>query len=186
VCVQPVFAQGASDTENSLIGTGTSIIVENNYGYSGPLATEFGRSTAPGLERVDINRGGHGCHVVWRSAEIAPTVVPKLSLSTGLVYTYTKPAGASSDPWFLTALSFRTGKTVYRELAGDGLGYNNNYAPVTLGADGTAYVGVLGGLVEFRDATPPPAASAKAPAVRRRRRHRPPSHRWRHSPPRRG
>lgn len=33
-----------------------------------------------------------------------------------------------------------------------GLGYDNNYAPVTLGPDGTAYVGVpgaLGGLVSI-------------------------------------
>jgi hypothetical protein len=36
--------------------------------------------------------------------------------------------------------------------AGSGIGYNNNYAPVTLGPDGTAYVGTLGGLVALRDA----------------------------------
>jgi hypothetical protein len=32
-----------------------------------------------------------------------------------------------------------------------GLGYNNNYAPITLGPDGTAYVGVLGGILAVRD-----------------------------------
>jgi hypothetical protein len=170
VCVTPVFAAGASDTENSLIGTDDSMVVENNYGYSGPLATELGRTTTPGLERVDIDPGGHGCHVVWRSSEIAPTVVPKLSLSSGLVYAYTKPADPR-DPWFLTALSFATGRTVYRQLAGDGLGYNNNYAPVTLGPDGTAYVGVLGGLVEFRDATPPPYLRARPSRRHATRRH---------------
>jgi hypothetical protein len=31
------------------------------------------------------------------------------------------------------------------------VGYNNNYAPVTLGPDNTAYVGTLGGLVALRD-----------------------------------
>jgi hypothetical protein len=41
-------------------------------------------------------------------------------------------------------------------MTGEGLGFNNNYAPVTIGPDGTAYVGVLGGLVAVRDATPPP------------------------------
>ncbi len=49
--------------------------------------------------------------------------------------------------WYLTALDFRTGRTVYRRLAGTGFAFNNNYAPVTLGPDGTAYVGVLGGVV---------------------------------------
>jgi hypothetical protein len=43
----------------------------------------------------------------------------------------------------------RTGRTVYRRLAGTGYGFNNNYAPVTLGPDGTAYVRVLGGVVAF-------------------------------------
>ena len=42
------------------------------------------------------------------------------------------------------------GAMVYRRLAGTGFGFNNNYAPVTLGPDGTAYVGVLGGVVAFR------------------------------------
>ena len=39
----------------------------------------------------------------------------------------------------------------WKALAGSGIGYNNNYAPVTLGPDHTAYVGTLGGLVALRD-----------------------------------
>jgi hypothetical protein len=57
VCTVPVFAASESSTDNSLIGTGSSIIVENNYGYTGPTATMNGASTSPGIERVDINRG---------------------------------------------------------------------------------------------------------------------------------
>ena len=85
----------------------------------------------------------------------APSVVPKLSLRAGLVYTYTKPKrNDMTDAWYLTTLDFDTGKTMYSRLAGTGFGYNNNYAPVTLAPDGTAYVGVLGGLTMFRDARP--------------------------------
>ncbi len=153
VCRRPVFERGASSTDQSLIGAGRSIIAENNYGYTGPAAVMFGRTTRPGLERVDLDRDGHGCRSVWRSPVTAPSVVPKLSLANGLVYTYTKePDGGSSDPWYLTALDFRTGRPVWRRLSGTGFGYNNNYAPVTIGPDGTAYVGVLGGLTAFRDA----------------------------------
>jgi hypothetical protein len=152
VCVQPVFQQGASDTDQSLIGTGRAMVVENNYGYSGLAATEQGATTTPGLERVDINDSGSGCHTVWRSSEIAPSVVPKLSLGNGLVYTYTKPArDDGTDAWYFTAIDFRKGTTVYKRLAGTGLGFNNNYAPVSIGPDGTAYVGALGGLVLLRD-----------------------------------
>jgi hypothetical protein len=167
ICKQPVFAKGQSATDNSLIGTDNSIVVENNYGYTGPAATENGRTTTPGVERVDFDAGG-GCHKVWHSNEISPTVVPKLSLSSGLVYVYAKPPRADGqDAWYLTAIDFRTGKTVYRRLSGEGLGFNNNYAPITLARDGTAFVGTLGGLVRLADAVPPSFGSA-SPRVRLR------------------
>ena len=162
VCEQPVFEKGASATDQSLIVAGRAIVVENNYGHSGPASVQDGRTTSPGLERVDLGRDGR-CRSVWRSQEIAPSVVPKLSLETGLVYTYTKPPREDgTDAWYLTALDFCTGRTVYSRLAGVGLGYNNNFAPVTIGPDGTAYVGALGGLVRLADATPPAGPPAAA------------------------
>jgi hypothetical protein len=169
VCVQPVFAAGAGATENSLIGAGRAIVVENNYGYTGPEATSNGLTTAPGIERVDIDPDGEGCHPVWHSDERAPTVVPKLSLATGLVYAYTKnpdPGPGALDLWYLTALDFATGKTRWKQLAGAGGGFNNNYAPVTLGPDGAAYVGVLSGLVRLADRA---ALGASCTSVLRRR-----------------
>jgi hypothetical protein len=167
VCSQPVFQKGASATDNSLIGTRSSLVVENNYGYTGPPSTQLGRSTTPGLARVDVNRRARRCKLAWESKETAPTVVPKLSASTGLVYTYTKtPSSGGEDAWYLTAIDFRTGATRFKALGGEGLGFNNNYAPVTLAADGTAYVGVLGGLVRLADAVPPPALRARPPQLR--------------------
>jgi hypothetical protein len=157
VCRQPVFEKGASATDQSLIAARRSLIAENNYGYTGPASTMNGGVTSPGVERVDLELDGRGCHSVWRSPVRAPSVVPKLSLGAGLVYTYTKPKrNDMTDAWYLTALDFDTGKTVYHRLAGTGFGYNNNYAPVTIAPNGTAYVGVLGGLTRFRDARPAP------------------------------
>src|SRR4051795_11786453 len=153
VCKVPVFSKGASDTDQSLIATPTSIVAENNYGYANPASVEYGKSTTPGLERLDV--AASGCRKVWHSDEVAPSVVPKLSLANGIVYTYTKPArDDGEDGWYLTALDFATGKTLWRALAGEVLGYNNNYAPVTLGPDGSVYVGVLGGLVRLAAASP--------------------------------
>jgi hypothetical protein len=150
-CKVPLFSRGASDTENSIVVAGHSMIVENNYGYAGPASVSEGALTAPGLARVDINEGGKGCHLVWtNTTERAPTVVSKLSLASGLVYTYTKSPG-SDDPWYWTTLDYRTGKTVYKQLAGTGLGYNNNYAGIALGRNGTEYLGTLGGLIAMRD-----------------------------------
>jgi hypothetical protein len=163
VCSAAVFAKGAGATDNSLIGTNRSLIVENNYGYQVTPSDLTGGITQPGLTRIDVvkkkaKKGKQGkkrkrrarfrCRTVWTSQERAPSVVPKLSLANGLVYTYTHPPRSDGiHAWYLTALDFRTGRTVYRRLAGTGFGFNNNYAPVTLGPDGTAYVGVLGGVV---------------------------------------
>jgi hypothetical protein len=146
-----VFSRGASDTENSLIAAGQSLVVENNYGYTGPAAMELGGTTRPGFARVDVAADGSGCRLVWTNTSIsAPTVVPKLSFATGLIYAYTKTS-APTDPWYWTAIDFRTGALVWRQVAGTGLGYNNNYAGLTLGPDGTAYLGTLGGIISLRD-----------------------------------
>jgi hypothetical protein len=153
VCSRAVFRTGAGSTDQSLIGTDHSLVVENNYGYTGLMSTMNGATTVPGFERVDVSAAGD-CHTVWRNwRESAPSVVPKLSLGAGLVYTYTKPPDPTEqvDSWYFTAIDFRTGKTVYKRLAGTGFGFNNNFAPVTIGPDGTAYVGAIGGLVLFRD-----------------------------------
>jgi len=79
-----------------------------------------------------------------------------------LIYAYTKSTDPA-DPWYFTALDVRTGQVIYRVLTGTGSLYNNNYAPVTLGPDGSAYIGTLGGLVEVRDATAPQVPLATAP-----------------------
>lgn len=151
ICRIPVFDRGASSTDNSLVAAHHSLVVENNYGYRGPTSTLLGKTTTLGLDRIDVDPETGECTRAWHSTEIAPSVVPKVSLEAGLLYTYTKPRTNWSDPWYFTAIDFRTGATVYKQLAGSGLGFNNNYAPITLGPDGTAYVGVLGGLVALRD-----------------------------------
>lgn len=151
VCEVPVFGKGSGSTENSLIGAGRSLIVENNYGYDEPSSVAGGRTTKPGFTRVDINRRGTRCRTVWRNKEVsAPTVVPKLSLATGLIYAYTKDTDPS-DPWYWTALDYRTGEVVWKILAGAGPAFNNNYAGLSLGPDGTAYLGVIPGIISLRD-----------------------------------
>jgi outer membrane protein assembly factor BamB len=151
VCHVPVFGTGAGATENSLITAGRSLFVENNYGYQDPFSTQSGALTEPGFARVDVRR--RGCRKVWTNrTERAPSVVPKLSTRTGLIYTYTRdPAPAADQPYFWTAIDARTGKTVWKVYAGSGLGFNNNYAGLALGPDGSAYLGVLGGIVALRD-----------------------------------
>jgi hypothetical protein len=151
VCEQPVFRRGAGATENSIIATGRSMVVENNFGYFPPPdATSNGATTRPGVERVDITRGGKGCRTVWKSSEISPSTVPKLSLANGLIYLYTKPKGLP-DAWYLTAVDFHTGRTVWRRLTGTGTLFNVHYAGLTISPTGLLYSGVLGGTVGVAD-----------------------------------
>ena len=56
VCKEPVFEEGASATDQCLIGAGRTLIAENNYGYS-IANTELGGTTEPGLQAVGVKRG---------------------------------------------------------------------------------------------------------------------------------
>jgi hypothetical protein len=153
ICRTPVFAQGASATDQSLIGAGRALVVENNSGYTGPASVVQGASTTPGMWRVDVRKDLRGCRVRWRNEDLrAPSSVPKLSLRTGLLYAYEKQQRSDGeDLWYVTALDFRTGRRLWSRLAGEGLGFNDNFAPITLGPDGTLYSGVLGGMVALRE-----------------------------------
>jgi hypothetical protein len=169
LCKQPIFAAGKGSDENSLVAVPGGLIAENNYGYAGPIPKDLttrSPDTEPGVAKIAVNYRTGGCHVAWvnNTARI-PSVVSKASLGSGLLYGYTHPTTAelpwklvpvpnllAPESWFFTALDLRTGKQVWSKLAGTNLGYNNNYAPVSIGPDGTAYVGTLGGLVRIADA----------------------------------
>jgi outer membrane protein assembly factor BamB len=170
ICRMPVFGKSRSDTDNSLIAFGRSLVVENNYGYTGPqeqppapTPERQTPTTRPGVTRVVVDYRHGGCRKAWTARVRVPTSVSKASTATGLVYVYEHPAvdeisypdgeplTGPQDPWYLTALDARTGERRWSVRTGVGLGYNNNYAPITLGPDGTAYVGVLGGILAVRD-----------------------------------
>ncbi len=69
-----------------------------------------------------------------------------------MIYTYTRPPDPSgSQGYYWSAIDFRNGKTVWNKYAGSGFLFNNNYAGLGLGPDGTAYLGVIGGIASLRD-----------------------------------
>jgi hypothetical protein len=149
-CSVPVFRNNASDTENSLVAVGRSVIVENNYGYSNPFVTLFGQTTTPGIARVDYNNGN--CQTAWTAPISAPSAVPKASWGNGLMYTYTKESEAWwFSQWYFTAINVRTGQVAWKMRTGNGLQWNNHYASMYLGPDGAAYAPVMQGLIRLAD-----------------------------------
>lgn len=167
VCRVPVFRKGASATENSLIAMGDSLFVENNFGYdiakfndviAGGVAIGGNRAlvSEPGFARVDVTR----CVKAWENREVrGASVIPKGDARNGLIHTFENvpdPAVPDADPWYWTALDARTGKVVYKVLAGYGGQYNNHYAGIVIGRHPrtgkvTSYVGGVGGIMALRD-----------------------------------
>lgn len=154
---QPCFEKGHSVSENSLIAFGRSFIVENNYTDTGSGFLVKNPTSYPGVTRIDMNEDCTGCTVAWESQEASCTVVPKLSTGNGLVYLYTremnKDIPSKAVAWYLTAIDYETGETVYKIFTGCGRNWNNSYGPITIGPNGTAYVGVFNGLVSIADGT---------------------------------
>lgn len=146
LCRVPVFGDGESATENSLIALGDSLIVESNYGYS-VTAVAGGHSTVPGLARIDVSPGG--CEVAWESTDITiPSLVSKGLLADGAVLTYTKESSLlGTDAWWFTAVDAQAGDVRWRRLAGLGPLLNNHYAAGYVGPDGSVYVGTISGVV---------------------------------------
>jgi hypothetical protein len=149
-CSVPVFPAGESATENSLVGWGDGLVVENNYGYLNPTTRIEADAQPGGVTKVVVGRSG--CRVAWHSTVLSPSVVPKLARGNGLLYLYSPHSVAPGiDEWRLTIVDWRTGKTVGEVTTGRGAPYDNAWAPITLGPRGYAYIACFGGLLSVHD-----------------------------------
>jgi hypothetical protein len=159
VAQQEVFQEFPyiSSCENSLIAVNHSIIVENNFNNVNTQSTLTSLTTVPGVNRVDfdpsIQDPKKNARVVWENNSVAiPSVVSQLSTGDGCIYTYAK----SPQGWYWAALDYNTGKIrAQTEIVPwsnekDGSDANNFYSGLGIGPDGTAYVGVFGGIVAWR------------------------------------
>jgi outer membrane protein assembly factor BamB len=149
VCQIPVFPPGYSDTENSLIGYTGNFIVENNYGYNASVTHQTTR-VVPGVARVRYDNQPCPGETVWASNQVVvPSVVSKLSLATGLIYTYTLEIEKGEHIWSITAIDAETGEVAFSVQAGTGRIFDNHYASVFIGPNGTLYVPTVLGIVSL-------------------------------------
>jgi hypothetical protein len=150
VCSVPVFGAGASATENSLVGWGDGLVVENNFGYLNPTTRVTAPTQPGGVTKIVVGRSG--CRVAWSRAILSPSVVPKLARGNGMLYLYSPQRVAPGlDEWRLVVVDWHTGRTVAAIPTGRGIPYDNAWAPITIGPNGSAYVSCFGGLIAVRD-----------------------------------
>ncbi len=164
VCSQPLFFPGKSATDITAIGfqqsdhssgntEAYSAIVENNWG---PSSFPFGRA-AQGITRIDLFKDEddiYRCKEIWTSRETNIGVF-KLSLGNGLLYTYYRGDSPYMTKWYLKAIEFNSGETVYQQIVGGGMGFNNWAGAFFLHPEGgVAYSTTIFGMVMIRDTTP--------------------------------
>jgi hypothetical protein len=151
ICQVPIFPSGASAAENSMIGIGRSIVIENNAGYTNAVDHKDWGSIKGGIARIDVREDESGCETVWESDLVVPSVVPKLSQPTGIAYFYSFDLDGEGVPrWYIAGLNWETGKLVQRIPTGPGAEWNNNWASLTIGPDGSLYAGTARGMLQVR------------------------------------
>jgi hypothetical protein len=156
VCKVPIFEEGKSATENSLMVYGTAMVVQNDYGH---VFEGNALETSPGVMRIDVRADRSGCDVVWYNEQMISQSLPRLSTATGLLYFYTFKKQSDDDffgGWYLTAVDFDTGAELWNRLISPGTGtlidpLSSVTAPVVLGPNGAAYAGIRTGVVMAKD-----------------------------------
>lgn len=152
ICKQPVFERGASANENTLVGYGDSIVVQNWYG-AGCYDEEM-MGVEPGLTRIDVREDRSGCTVKWtgrdRDREFASTPTVRLSTRMGLLYAPIQVA--EGDEYEMAFLDFQTGKFVGTvPFPGSGKGYRVHHSPPYIVPGGRLVQPVRRGYVTFEN-----------------------------------
>lgn len=150
ICRESVFESGSSATRTALVSVGDGVLVVNNSGYGGPWRTMLGRTTSPGIARVDVS-AGH-CLTRWTTDLSSPTGTPRVSLANGLAYFLTKEhSWLGVDGWYVAALEAASGRLAYRVRLGVGPQFTPHRSAVYVAPDGSILVPTISGIVQVRD-----------------------------------
>ncbi len=147
VCKVPVFKPGRSVLENSFIGYGNSLVIENNKGFKMVGSSAEAES---GFVRIDVKEDLSGCDVVWENYEVRAGTGAKLALGNGLIYVHELLLG-TDDEWYITAIDFETGKMAWRHRLGTGVDWDNALLTISIGPDGLLTSGMFSGIVSAKD-----------------------------------
>jgi hypothetical protein len=152
VCAHDVFKPGKSFLDNTFVGYGKSLVIQNNFGGTFFELVEY----EPGLTRVDVREDYSGCDTVWEDYSVSSQVPPKLSTADGHVYQYSRRMNTGDDThaWYLSATDFNTGKTVSEVFVGSGERLDNPMLSIDFLPGGIMVGGVRNGIVVLQDIQP--------------------------------
>lgn len=149
VCQHPVFKPGKSFLDNTMVGYGKSLVVQNNYGGVFYELLEY----EPGLARVDVREDYSGCDTVWEEYTVSSQTPPRLSTGDGHVYQYSRRRGTGDDihAWYLSAHDFETGKVASELFIASGERADNPMLSIDFLPGNVMVGGVRNGIVALRD-----------------------------------
>lgn len=160
VCNTPVFGSTGGGSENSSIAYGNAIYVANTHGYPYPAMPEGAGLSKPlvapfqgGMQRIDVNADGSGCHTVWTSP-VASSAVPRLSVVDNIIYTVERP-----NVWGMTGSAFNavtvdadTGEVTSRHRIADTALQDTLEMVGTITKDGVWWQGAMSGVFRLEAA----------------------------------
>jgi len=161
ICRHPLFEAGASGTENSAIGIGTSVIVASTYGYPYPKVPDGVPAAVPakadfaaGMVRIDLHQDESGCAMVWQN-KLRSAAVPKLSTADNLIYTVerrglmNKAKAGLADSFYFTSIDPETGATLYQKRIGGGFFSDTLQMAGNIGDEQVYWQGTVGGMIRI-------------------------------------
>lgn len=148
ICEQPLFKEGESANENTVVGYDDTIIVQN--WYDSPRYDETMLGLKPGLWRIDVREDRSGCGVEWTNDEFATTATVRLSTRTGLLYGTIQTG--EDDEYAMAFVDFHSGRIVQKvPMPGNGREYRIAMSPAYFVPGGRLVQPVRRGVVVFRN-----------------------------------
>lgn len=153
LCKIPIFREGESATENTVVGYDDEMVVVNNSGFGGPFAPA--RTMNPGIERYRVVRDGDGnvtgCENVWKNTTSFGNSA-QLTTESGVIWGWgADPSVEDKDLFYLTATRWDDGEEIFRTYIGDARPFDPITGQVHLHPDGTLYLGAAQGVIAMRD-----------------------------------
>jgi hypothetical protein len=147
ICKIPLFKEGKSANENTVLAYGDSIIAQNFY--DAPPYNEDMWGLKPGLIRIDVRKDRSGGDVVWNNDEFASTATVRLSTKTGLIYATIQTT--EDEDYAMAFIDFHTGRFVQKVSMGSGRAYRIAMSPAYFVPGGRLVQPVRRGIVVFQN-----------------------------------